>query len=50
VFLLFPRLLDRQSQLARTLSGGEQQMRALGRGLMSLPRLDSPDVRRILLG
>jgi branched-chain amino acid transport system ATP-binding protein len=39
VFSLFPRLLERQSQLARTLSGGEQQMLALGRGLMSLPRL-----------
>jgi branched-chain amino acid transport system ATP-binding protein len=39
VLALFPRLLDRQSQLARTLSGGEQQMLALGRGLMSLPRL-----------
>jgi branched-chain amino acid transport system ATP-binding protein len=39
VFSLFPRLLERKSQLARTLSGGEQQMLALGRGLMSLPRL-----------
>ena len=39
VFALFPRLLERKSQLARTLSGGEQQMLALGRGLMSLPRL-----------
>jgi branched-chain amino acid transport system ATP-binding protein len=39
VFALFPRLNERQSQLARTLSGGEQQMLALGRGLMSLPRL-----------
>ena len=39
VFSLFPRLSERQSQLARTLSGGEQQMLALGRGLMSLPRL-----------
>jgi branched-chain amino acid transport system ATP-binding protein len=39
VFSLFPRLFERQSQLARTLSGGEQQMLALGRGLMSLPRL-----------
>jgi branched-chain amino acid transport system ATP-binding protein len=39
VFSLFPRLRERQGQLARTLSGGEQQMLALGRGLMSLPRL-----------
>jgi branched-chain amino acid transport system ATP-binding protein len=39
VFGLFPRLSERQGQLARTLSGGEQQMLALGRGLMSLPRL-----------
>jgi branched-chain amino acid transport system ATP-binding protein len=39
VFTLFPRLLERKSQLARTLSGGEQQMLALGRGLMALPRL-----------
>jgi branched-chain amino acid transport system ATP-binding protein len=39
VFSLFPRLEERRSQLARTLSGGEQQMLALGRGLMSLPRL-----------
>jgi branched-chain amino acid transport system ATP-binding protein len=39
VFSLFPRLGERQGQLARTLSGGEQQMLALGRGLMSLPRL-----------
>ena len=39
VFALFPRMAERKSQLARTLSGGEQQMLALGRGLMSLPRL-----------
>jgi branched-chain amino acid transport system ATP-binding protein len=39
VFALFPRLFERQGQLARTLSGGEQQMLALGRGLMALPRL-----------
>jgi branched-chain amino acid transport system ATP-binding protein len=39
VFSLFPRLGERQGQLARTLSGGEQQMLALGRGLMALPRL-----------
>jgi branched-chain amino acid transport system ATP-binding protein len=39
VFELFPLLKDRQSQLARTLSGGERQMLAMGRGLMSKPRL-----------
>ncbi|MHB0885797.1 MAG: ABC transporter ATP-binding protein [Bacillota bacterium] len=36
---LFPRLKERQRQLAGTLSGGEQQMLALGRGLMAQPRL-----------
>jgi branched-chain amino acid transport system ATP-binding protein len=39
VFQLYPRLEERQSQLARTLSGGEAQMLALGRGLMSAPAL-----------
>lgn len=39
VFELFPRLKERSSQLARSLSGGEQQMLALGRGLMSLPKM-----------
>jgi len=39
VFTLFPRLKERMHQLAGTLSGGEQQMCAIGRGLMSLPRL-----------
>jgi branched-chain amino acid transport system ATP-binding protein len=39
VFNLFPRLKERSGQSARTLSGGEQQMLALGRGLMSLPKL-----------
>jgi branched-chain amino acid transport system ATP-binding protein len=39
VFGLFPRLAERQAQLAGTLSGGEQQMCAVGRGLMSVPRL-----------
>ena len=38
-YQLFPRLRERKSQLARTLSGGEQQMLAIGRGLMSQPRL-----------
>jgi branched-chain amino acid transport system ATP-binding protein len=36
---LFPRLRERRHQLAGTLSGGEQQMLAMGRGLMSCPRL-----------
>ena len=39
VFQLFPRLQERQHQLARTLSGGEQQMLAIGRALMSKPTL-----------
>jgi branched-chain amino acid transport system ATP-binding protein len=39
VYQLFPFLRVRQGQLARTLSGGEQQMVAMGRGLMSRPRL-----------
>jgi len=39
VFELFPRLSERQRQLAGTLSGGEQQMVAIGRALMARPRL-----------
>jgi len=39
VFELFPRLLERRRQNAGTLSGGEQQMLAIGRALMSRPRL-----------
>ena len=39
VYELFPRLAERRQQLAGTLSGGEQQMLAIGRGLMSHPRL-----------
>ncbi len=39
VFETFPRLQERRQQLAGTLSGGEQQMLAIGRGLMSRPRL-----------
>jgi len=38
-FALFPRLAERRKQEARTLSGGEQQMLAMGRALMSNPRL-----------
>jgi branched-chain amino acid transport system ATP-binding protein len=39
IHALFPRLLERRRQLAGTLSGGEQQMVAMGRALMSRPRL-----------
>jgi ABC-type branched-chain amino acid transport systems, ATPase component len=39
VFTLFPRLRERMSQRGGTLSGGEQQMLAIGRALMSRPRL-----------
>jgi ABC-type branched-subunit amino acid transport system ATPase component len=39
VYHLFPRLAQRRRQLAGTLSGGEQQMLAIGRGLMSRPKL-----------
>ena len=47
VFQLFPILKERKNQLATTLSGGEQQMLAIGRGLMSRPKLimlDEPSV------
>ena len=47
VFGLLPLLQDRQIQLAGSLSGGEQQMLAIGRGLMAMPRLlmlDEPSV------
>ena len=39
VFELFPRLMERRNQNAGTLSGGEQQMLAIGRGLMAKPKL-----------
>ena len=39
VYSLFPRLQERRKQMSGTLSGGEQQMLAVGRGLMSRPRL-----------
>lgn len=39
VFQIFPRLAERRGQIAGTMSGGEQQMLAIGRGLMAEPRL-----------
>jgi branched-chain amino acid transport system ATP-binding protein len=50
VFNLLPRLKERRKQLAGTLSGGEQQMLAVGRGLMSLPKLQMFDEPSLGLG
>jgi ABC-type branched-subunit amino acid transport system ATPase component len=47
VFTLFPRLAERRRQLAGSMSGGEQQMLAMGRGLMMRPKmmlLDEPSL------
>ena len=47
MFTIFPRLRERKDQLAGTMSGGEQQMLAMGRALMSLPKvllLDEPSM------
>ena len=47
VYEIFPRLLERKNQIAGTLSGGEQQMLAMGRGMMSAPdviMLDEPSL------
>jgi len=47
VFVIFPRLKERATQLAGTMSGGEQQMLAMGRGLMARPKvllLDEPSM------
>jgi len=47
VYAMLPRLAERENQMAMTLSGGEQQMVAIGRGLMAMPRflmLDEPSL------
>ena len=47
VYALFPRLAEREKQMGESMSGGEQQMLAIGRGLMAVPRilmLDEPSL------
>jgi branched-chain amino acid transport system ATP-binding protein len=39
IYNFFPKLKDRSNQIANTMSGGEQQMLAIGRGLMGMPKL-----------
>jgi len=42
VYEVFPRLKERHTQMAGTMSGGEQQMLAIGRGMMARPQLTNP--------